>query len=120
MSGEASARWEVASKDSRSVTQPIVTQLTQELGIPSAIAEVLSRRGLKSVEEARAFLYPESAGLYPPEQMLGMSPAVLRLRAALERHEPILIYGDYDVDGTIATVLLKTALERVAVTLGVP
>lgn len=120
MSGEASARWEVASKDSRSVTQPIVTQLTQELGIPSAIAEVLSRRGLKSVEEARAFLYPGSAGLYPPEQMLGMSPAVLRLRAALERHEPILIYGDYDVDGTIATVLLKTALERVAMTLGVP
>ena len=43
--------------------------------------------------------------------MTGMSAAVERLDAAIERHEPILIYGDYDVDGTTAIVILKTALE---------
>ncbi len=51
--------------------------------------------------------------------MHGMEPAVTRIRSALLAHEPILIYGDYDVDGTVATVLLKTAIERTAAALGV-
>ena len=51
--------------------------------------------------------------------MLGLPAAVDRLRAALLHAEPILVYGDYDVDGTVATVLLKTALERAAASLGV-
>ncbi len=51
--------------------------------------------------------------------MLGMTAAVARLRAALAAGEPVLIYGDYDVDGTIATVLLKTAAERAAAAMGV-
>ncbi len=48
-----------------------------------------------------------------------MDAAVARLRQALERREPVLIYGDYDVDGTVATVLLKTSIERAGVMLGV-
>jgi len=44
--------------------------------------------------------------------MLGMDRAVDRIRQAVAAHEPILIYGDYDVDGTVATVLLKTTIER--------
>lgn len=51
--------------------------------------------------------------------MLGMDAAVARLRSALLASEPVLIYGDYDVDGTVATVLLKTAIERAAAWLGV-
>ena len=51
--------------------------------------------------------------------MLGMAVAVTRLRAAMAAQEPVLIYGDYDVDGTVATVLLKTALERVGAAMGV-
>ncbi len=51
--------------------------------------------------------------------MRGMREAVERIRQALLAHEPILIYGDYDVDGTVATVLLKTACERTAAVLGV-
>jgi single-stranded-DNA-specific exonuclease len=50
--------------------------------------------------------------------MLGMNVAVARLRAALAAGEPVLIYGDYDVDGTVATVLLKTAAERAAAAMG--
>jgi single-stranded-DNA-specific exonuclease len=49
-----------------------------------------------------------------PTQMLGMAPAVARILAAIQAAEPILIYGDYDVDGTTATVLLKTTIERIA------
>ncbi len=48
-----------------------------------------------------------------PMLMLGMAAAVARMQRAVREGEPILIYGDYDVDGTTATVLLKTAIERI-------
>jgi single-stranded-DNA-specific exonuclease len=51
--------------------------------------------------------------------MLGMVAAVARLREALEKQQPVLIYGDYDVDGTVATVLLKAAIERAGAAMGV-
>ena len=54
---------------------------------------------------------PRIAHLHSPYLMTGMKTAVERLDAAIERHEPILIYGDYDVDGTTAIVILKTAIE---------
>ena len=49
-----------------------------------------------------------------PTQLLGMNAAVERILRAIQSAEPILIYGDYDVDGTTATVLLKTTIERIA------
>jgi single-stranded-DNA-specific exonuclease len=68
------------------------------------------------VEEpaVRAFLSPSLGDLIDPMQMHGMDAAVARIRQAIDRSEPILIYGDYDVDCTTATVLLKTAIERSA------
>ena len=57
--------------------------------------------------------------MHDPAEMLGMGVAVERLKRALAGGEPILIYGDYDVDGTVATVLLKTAAERAAAAMGV-
>jgi single-stranded-DNA-specific exonuclease len=71
------------------------------------------------VEQARAFLFPALDQLHDPMLLLGMETAVTRLRIALAAVEPVLIYGDYDVDGTVATVLLKTAAERAAAVLGV-
>ena len=62
-------------------------------------------------DEAFAFLNPELSHLHDPFLMLGMTAAVERLEAAIARHEPVLLYGDYDVDGTTAVVLLKTAIE---------
>ena len=61
--------------------------------------------------EAFAFLNPEVAHLHDPLLMLGMKAAVERVERAIARKEPILLYGDYDVDGTTAVVLLKTAIE---------
>jgi single-stranded-DNA-specific exonuclease len=93
-------------------------RLAAELGISAPIARILATRGFATVEAARAFLNPSLAQLHDPLRMLGMQAAVERLRRAVEAREPVLIYGDYDVDGTVATVLLKTAIERAAAALG--
>ena len=93
--------------------------LALKCGIPVAIARLLVCRGFQTVEAAQDFLYPSLAQLHDPYSMLGMKSAVARLRAALAAREPVLIYGDYDADGTVATVLLKTALERAAAAMGV-
>lgn len=95
------------------------TRLATELQMPLQMAQILIGRGLCSAEAATAFLHPSLDQLHNPMRMLGMSAAMNRLRQAVVEREPILIYGDYDVDGTIATVLLKTAIERAALTLGI-
>ena len=85
-------------------------------GSPSAraahvLAPLLVRRGISDLESAQRFLSPTLSHLHAPEQMTGLRSAVDRLDAAIERKEPILIYGDYDVDGTMAVIILKTAIE---------
>jgi single-stranded-DNA-specific exonuclease len=72
---------------------------------------LLVARGITQAAEAFAFLNPEPAHLHDPFLMLGMALAVDRLESAIAAREPILLYGDYDVDGTVAVVLLKTAIE---------
>ena len=74
------------------------------------VARLLVQRGLAEPAAAQAFLHPSLDQLHSPELMAGMREAVERLRRALEQHEKILIYGDYDVDGTMAVVVLLTAL----------
>ena len=92
-------------------------QLAAALDVPLAIGRLLLCRGFHTADTARAFLQPSAEHLHDPATMLGLGAALARLRAALLAGEPILIYGDYDVDGTVATVLLKTALERAAASL---
>ncbi len=75
------------------------------------LADLLVRRGIDDPEAAARFLSPTLEDLHDPLQMSGMRGALDRLEAALERKEKILIYGDYDVDGTTAIVILKTAIE---------
>jgi len=111
----ASGVWRVTSPPDHNV----VRELAQKLALPDAIIRVLVNRGNSSVAAAQEFLNPTLAQLHDPYLMLGMTEAVTRLRAALANGEPVLIYGDYDVDGTVATVLLKTAAERAAAAMGV-
>ena len=75
------------------------------------LADLLVRRGIEESEAAGRFLLPGLGHLHDPLQMAGMKLALDRLEAALERKEKVLIYGDYDVDGTTAIVILKTAIE---------
>jgi single-stranded-DNA-specific exonuclease len=85
--------------------------LAQSAGLPLLVAELLAERGVRSAQEADLFLHPRIEHLLDPYAMQGMAAAVTRVQAAIASREPILIYGDYDVDGTTAIVLLKTALE---------
>lgn len=77
----------------------------------SVLADLLVGRGVDEPEAAFRFLSPAIGDLHEPLLMNGMKAALDRLEAALERKEKILIYGDYDVDGTTAIVILKTAIE---------
>ena len=99
--------------------------LAKHLGCPEAIAHILVGRGIDSLPAADAFFHPSVEGLLEsaacdPMQMLGMAAAVERILAAIRGSEPILIYGDYDVDGTTATVLLKTTIERLGLAMDPP
>jgi single-stranded-DNA-specific exonuclease len=77
----------------------------------STLARLLVNRGITEAESANIFLSPAISQLHSSYLMSGMRTAVDRIEAAIERKEPILIYGDYDVDGTTAIVILKTAIE---------
>ena len=85
--------------------------LAQSAGLPLIVAELLAERGVRTAQEADLFLHPRMEHLLDPYAMQGMAAAVTRVQAAIASREPILIYGDYDVDGTTAIVLLKTAIE---------
>jgi len=98
-------------------TQALAAQLRANpllrLGDEAAVtlAGLLVIRGITDPETAEHFLNPSLTHLHSPYLMLGMKAAVDRIDAAIERKEGILIYGDYDVDGTTAVVILKTAIE---------
>jgi single-stranded-DNA-specific exonuclease len=96
----------VSSSSSHSADDP-----TKPGGPLHTLARLLMRRGLTEADAAARFLFPCIDHLHSPEQMAGVSAAVDRLDAAIERKEPMLIYGDYDVDGTMAVIILKTAIE---------
>ena len=95
-----------------------IQSLAEHLGCPPAIARILVTRGIDTPSAAEAFLNPTLEALLDepatdPAQLLGMDAAVERILSAIRNAEPILIYGDYDVDGTTATALLKTTIERI-------
>src|SRR5262245_6578067 len=99
-------RWVLKSPD-----PVVVSCLVCEAGLSPTIASLLATRGITTAEEASRFLSPSLTHLHSPYLMLGMRTAVERLRAAVECKEQILIYGDYDVDDTVAVVILKTVIE---------
>jgi single-stranded-DNA-specific exonuclease len=99
-------RWALRNADDAAVRL-----LANELKLSPIVARLLAARGVVSLDEAQRFLSPQLAHLHSPYLMLGMKAAVERLQAAIAKKEDILIYGDYDVDGTTAVVILKTVIE---------
>jgi single-stranded-DNA-specific exonuclease len=99
-------RWILrASDDQRAAA------LARVLGISPIVAAILISRGCADAPAARAFLNPSPDQLHDPYLMLGMTEAVARLQRAIDAGEPILVYGDYDVDGTTGTAVLLRALK---------
>ena len=87
-------------------------QMSHELGINSVLCRLLVERGIHSTEDARRFFRPSLTQLHDPFLLDGMKAAVDRINLALGRKERILVYGDYDVDGTSAVTLVYKFLGR--------
>ncbi len=89
-----------------------VRQLSSELGVDPVLAELLVQRDVRTFEQARSFFRPNLADLHDPFLMQDMDKAVERVRQAVVSGEKILVYGDYDVDGTTAVSLVYSFLRR--------
>ena len=83
----------------------IVKKLVQNLGAPEVVASILCQRGLDTEEKVKSFFNPRIGDLHDPFLMKGMEEAVARIEQAISEKEGVLIYGDYDVDGTTSVAL---------------
>jgi single-stranded-DNA-specific exonuclease len=101
-------RWVLKQQGDRS----LVEQLAAELKIDQPLANLLVQRGIHNFDEAKAFFRPTLDDLYDPFLMKDMDAAISRIDTAIRNHEKILVYGDYDVDGTTAVALVYTFLRK--------
>ncbi len=86
----------------------IIRNLQNSLNINGALASLLVQRGVTTFDEARSFFRPDLNDLHDPFLMKDMDRAIERIDRAIKNHEKILVYGDYDVDGTSAVALVYT------------
>ena len=89
------------------------TLFKEELPWHDTIARLLLQRGISSFDQAKAFFNPSLADLHDPYQMKDMDLAVERILSAIDQEQPILIYGDYDVDGTCSVAVLYLFLSAI-------
>ena len=89
-----------------------VDKLSAEVGIDRVLADLLVKRGVETFEQARSFFRPSLSDLHDPFLMKDMDVAVERLHKAISGGEKILVYGDYDVDGTTAVALVFSFIRR--------
>lgn len=99
------ARWHLISVDEQAVQQ-----LHEDLRLPVLFCRLLLQRGISTKEEARRFFRPQLEDLHNPFLMRDMDIAVARLDTALHKGERILLYGDYDVDGTTSVAVMYAFL----------
>lgn len=85
--------------------------LVKELNITPLVASLLINRGLDTVESARYFLFDHDQKFHDPFLLTGMDIAVSRIKLAIEKQEPILIFGDYDADGVTSTSIMMMTLK---------
>ena len=95
-----------------------IDDLSKSLSVSKIIAKLLVQRGITSFEEAKQFFRPELSQLYNPFLMKDMEMAVGRLEIAIKNNEKILIYGDYDVDGTTAVATVYSFFKKIHTNIG--
>ncbi|WP_298365116.1 single-stranded-DNA-specific exonuclease RecJ [uncultured Lutibacter sp.] len=100
-------RWKLKPETDPQIT----TNLAKELGIDFTLAKLLVQRGIENFEQAKAFFRPSLTNLHNPYLMKDMDKAVNRIEKAISNGEHILVYGDYDVDGTTSVSLLSSYLK---------
>ena len=101
-----SKNWNLSEPDKN-----LINKLSNHLQISPFLSTVLINRGIGSVEEGRKFLFPQYSDLHDPFLLPDMDKAIERIEKAINDREHIMIYGDYDSDGTTATAVLLHALE---------
>ncbi len=89
-----------------------IEQLSKTINLNSYLSAILLQRGIADFESAKSFFRPTLDALHDPFMMKGMDKAVARLKKALDEKEKVLIYGDYDVDGTTSVALVYSYLRR--------
>ncbi|MDE7134916.1 MAG: single-stranded-DNA-specific exonuclease RecJ [Rikenellaceae bacterium] len=105
----AEKKWILSRESASEKTQ----ELASGLDIPPVLANLLTQRGIDSLEAAKRFFNPLLEELHDPFLMKDMDRAVIRVREAIERGEKVMVYGDYDVDGTTAVALIYTFLSSI-------
>jgi single-stranded-DNA-specific exonuclease len=101
-------RWVIKETGDRD----LVKNLAQQLNIDQNLAELLVQRGISTFDEAKAFFRPSLTDLHDPYKMKDMRVAIDRIKTAIKNDQKILVYGDYDVDGTSAVALVYTFLHK--------
>lgn len=101
-------RWTIKSEDAAAATE-----LRQTLNIHPVLCRILSQRGIRNFDEARDFFRPQLDQLHDPWLMKDMDKAVERITHAITTEEKILVFGDYDVDGTTAVASMYSFLKRI-------
>ena len=102
-------RWTIKPKPA----QEEVAQLAQELNVDPLIATLLIQRGIATFDQAKSFFRPSLDHLHDPFLMKDMDVAVNRIEQAIANQENILVFGDYDVDGTTAVSLVSSYLKSI-------
>ena len=102
-------RWQARPIDDAHLVEKLSAELNE---LPLPLARALVLRGIDTFEKSRLYFRPTIADLHDPFLMKDMRPAVDRLIAAIQRRERVMVYGDYDVDGTTATTLMTMFLRR--------
>ncbi len=106
-------RWNMLTAD-----EQLISSLQQSLKIHPVLCKILIQRGIDSFEKAKAFFRPQLGDLHDPWLMKDMDKAVARILAAMDRGEKILVFGDYDVDGTTAVASLYSFLKKLHPAIG--
>lgn len=101
-------RWTILPTD-----ETLVTQLHSSLKVNKTICNILIQRGIHNFDRAKEFFRPSLSNLHSPWLMKDMDKAVARLLLAFQNNEPILVYGDYDVDGTTAVASVFQFLQKI-------
>jgi single-stranded-DNA-specific exonuclease len=101
-------RWKILSAQKEEVDS-----LQKELNIHPDLCKILVQRGFETFEKAKDFFRPQLSQLHDPWLMKDMDKAVRRIQSAVENEEKILVFGDYDVDGTTAVACLYRLIKKI-------
>ena len=100
--------WELEKKQDK----PKIKALQDQLNVSKLISSLLLNRGIDTFEKAKKFFRPSLSDLHDPFLMQDMQKAVDRIQQAIKENEKILVFGDYDVDGTTSVALVSSFLNK--------